>query len=80
VYYDGIYGVTVDASDYATNDAYLAASTWVSANIRQINFEQYVSYDVTGLGPAPVPEPAPLGLMLLGLAPLLALARRRLRA
>jgi len=74
-YYDGLYGVSVDGADYATTDAYTAAASWVQANIRQINFEQGVTYNLTSL--TAVPEPAAASLLLLGLAAVAAQARRR---
>jgi hypothetical protein len=67
VYFDGIYGVTVDPADYATNDGYLAASDWVSANIRQIDFEQSLDYTIGSLTQAPVPEPHTAWMLVAGL-------------
>ena len=77
VYYDGVYGVSVNAADYASNAAYLAAASWVDANIRQVNFEQQVIYNVFNLVAVPVPEPAAPWLLLAGLLPVLLLTRRR---
>lgn len=68
VYFDGLYEVDVDAADYATNEAYLAASNWVSTNISQINYEQVLSYRVNGI--SAVPEPAAALLLLSGLVSL----------
>jgi len=76
VAFDGVYGVSVDAADFASNDAYLAARDWVQANVRQVNYEVYASWQIGALQTTPVPETGTLALSLLGL-PALALLRRR---
>jgi hypothetical protein len=77
VYFDGIYGVTVDPSDYPDSTSFAAASNWVGANIRQINFEQSLDYTLSSITPGPVPEPGTWALLLAGLFSVAGVARRR---
>lgn len=73
VYFDGVYGVTVDAGDYGSNIEFQAAKSWVDDNIRQINYEGYAAWSVASL--TAVPEPAALALWAVG--GLFLLGRRR---
>ena len=73
--FDGVYGVSVNAADYGDGAAFAAAQTWVQANLRQINFEVPVYYDLFSV--SSVPEAPSAGLMLAGLLLLGASARRR---
>ena len=73
--FDGVYGVTVDRDDYASDQAFAAASDWVSSHIRQINFETGVSFEVMSI--TAVPEPASGLLLALGLGALLSCRRSR---
>jgi PEP-CTERM motif len=77
MYYDGVFGVSVDAGDFVTPEAYAAAQAWVQGNLRQINFEQLVQYELTSLVASPVPEPGSLALMLAGMMVAGAWARKR---
>jgi hypothetical protein len=77
VFVDGVYGVTVDPSDFADSASFAAASNWVSANIRQINFEQSLDYTLSSITPGPVPEPGTWALLLAGLFSVAGVARRR---
>jgi hypothetical protein len=79
VYFDGVFGVSVDAADYSDAASFAAASNWVSANIRQIDFEQSVDYALSSLTLAPVPEPGTWVLLLAGVGIVGAAARRRVQ-
>lgn len=74
VAFDGVFSVGVDPADFATNDAYLTARDWVQANVRQINYETFASWQVGALQTTPVPETATWMLLAVGLA---VVARRR---
>ncbi len=65
VAFDGVYDIAVDPADFASNDAYVTARDWVQANVRQINYETFGSWQVDFLQTTPVPE-APAMLMLAG--------------
>lgn len=74
VAFDGLFSVGVDPADFATNDAYVTARDWVQANVRQINYEAFASWQVGSLQTAPVPETATWMLLAAGLV---VVAKRR---
>lgn len=75
VAFDGLYGVSVAAADYASNADFLAAQSWVTGNIRQINYESGVTWTIDSI--SAVPEPNAAWLFLIGLLPVAARAGRR---
>lgn len=74
--FDGVYGVSVDPADFASNDTYVTARDWVQANVRQINYEVAASWNIGALQTTPVPEASSALMLALGLF-VVAHARRR---
>ena len=64
-FFDGVYGVTVDPADFSDPAQYAAARDWTQANIRQINFEAGLAFDILTL--EAVPEPPGWLLLVAGL-------------
>lgn len=66
IYFDGVFDVSVNRADFATDAQYERALGWVSANVRQLNFEFSSVYILDQLSVTTVPEPGAAALFAAG--------------
>ncbi len=75
MYFDGVYTVSVQREDFASDTDDQRANSWVTSNLRQFNYASSLNCQLQTLQVTAVPEPASVRLLLAGLSVLA--ARRR---